>query len=132
MDFLLVLVVLLGYIFLISAVLSSVYQRFWGNYANFSGRSSRSDYWWSYLISRSVGLIFSLLVFVNEWVGLTFFSIWYLAIFIPSLAITIRRLRDGGHSWPWVFINFVPVIGEVWFLVLLCMPTKRSNSNNAR
>jgi uncharacterized membrane protein YhaH (DUF805 family) len=52
--------------------------------------------------------------------------IYCVAIFIPSISILVRRLHDIGKSGAWFFIAFVPLIGSIWLLVLLCTPT---NSN---
>ena len=42
---------------------------------------------------------------------------------IPSLSLSIRRVRDMGKGWEWIFINFVPIVGVIWLIILLCMPT---------
>ena len=47
---------------------------------------------------------------------------------IPSLAVTVRRLHDTGKSGAWYFISFIPIIGEIWILVLMCLEGDR-NSN---
>jgi uncharacterized membrane protein YhaH (DUF805 family) len=35
----------------------------------------------------------------------------------------VRRLRDAGKAWPWIFIALVPIIGAIWLIVLLVMPS---------
>lgn len=137
------------------------YKKFWLNYTNFSGRSSRSDYWFVYLCQLIILLPFTAFLMANmlssffgilgymdengELVGITedvlaaevlsgLFSpinilIWSLlflyslASIIPSLAIMIRRLRDAGFHWAFVFLSFVPYVNLV-LLVLLALPTK--------
>ena len=42
---------------------------------------------------------------------------------IPNLSMQIRRVRDMGKGWQWIFINLIPIIGGIWFIVLLCQPT---------
>ena len=49
--------------------------------------------------------------------------VYGIAQIFPSLSITIRRLRDAGKQWVWIFINFVPLIGGFWFLYLLVQPS---------
>jgi uncharacterized membrane protein YhaH (DUF805 family) len=83
-------------------------------YADFGSRSRRKEYWFfvlfTFLISLGVGV-------VDAVAGLGFLMIIYmLAVLIPGIAVTIRRLHDTGRSGWWILINFVPVIG---FLVLL-------------
>jgi uncharacterized membrane protein YhaH (DUF805 family) len=48
-------------------------------------------------------------------------AIFGLAILLPSLAVTVRRLHDQDKSGWWIFITFVPFIGGIWFLVLMCL-----------
>ena len=97
------------------------YLDLWRNYFDFSGRTSVRGYWMAFLfnllISMAVGFIDGLL-------GLGFLAgIYGLAIMIPSLAAAIRRLRDAGRHWAWYFINFVPLIGWIIFIVLLAQPS---------
>lgn len=89
------------------------------NYANFSGRARRSEYWWFFLFTSLVGSALAGLSRGGE--GSSLFtaidSLWSLAVFIPSLAVVWRRLHDigkSGASWFWVF---VPVVG--WILLLI-------------
>ncbi len=42
-----------------------------------------------------------------------------LALLLPSLAVAVRRLHDVGKGGGWIFINPVPIIGSLWFLILL-------------
>jgi uncharacterized membrane protein YhaH (DUF805 family) len=45
------------------------------------------------------------------------------AAILPSLALTIRRLRDAGKHWAWVFIGVLPIIGTVWLIWLMVQPS---------
>jgi len=100
------------------------FKAFWQNYTNFSDRTTRRGYWMSYLFliitSMVVGFIGGLM---GTTVGMVITVIFSLAIVIPSLAIQVRRLRDAGKRWTWIFINFVPLIGWIWYLILLCTPS---------
>lgn len=49
--------------------------------------------------------------------------IYFVAQIFPSFSSTVRRLRDGGKTWPWIFIILVPLVGPIWQLVLLCQPS---------
>ena len=97
------------------------FKAFWQNYANFSDRTTRRGYWMAYLFliisSVVIGLISGA---IGTMVPVVIFS---LAIIVPSLAMSIRRLRDAGKNWPWIFISFVPLIGGIWYIVLLCTPS---------
>ena len=45
---------------------------------------------------------------------------------IPGLAITVRRLNDAGKHWGWMFINLIPLVGQIIFIIMLCKPSKDS------
>ena len=51
------------------------------------------------------------------------YALYYFAGIIPNLSMSIRRVRDMGKSWPWIFINLLPIAGPIWFLLLLCRPS---------
>ncbi|WP_444980962.1 DUF805 domain-containing protein [Philodulcilactobacillus myokoensis] len=56
-----------------------------------------------------------------------------LAIITPNVALLMRRLKDGGHSYGHIFWVFLPVIGWLIIVILACMPTDDSghvNQNN--
>ncbi|HQU47960.1 MAG TPA: DUF805 domain-containing protein [Casimicrobiaceae bacterium] len=90
-------------------------------YADFGGRSRRSEYWYFVLF---VVLIEIVLMGVERVLGLGSGSHGYgalsglfaLAMFIPHLAVGARRLHDTGRSGWWLLIGFVPIIG---FIVLI-------------
>ena len=93
------------------------------NYCNFSGRASRSEYWWFYLFTCIVSWVVSIVVrlFSSE------LSIMYiasmvvgLAFLLPSLGIAVRRLHDIGKSGWWMFISLIPLIGAIILLVWWC------------
>ena len=88
------------------------------NYANFNGRASRQEYWMFNLFN----FIFTIVVgFIDGFLSLGFLSLLYvLAILIPGLAVLVRRLHDVNKSGWWFFINFIPIIGAIWMLILLC------------
>ena len=72
-------------------------------YATFSGRSSRSAYWWFYLF----GILALLVAFaIDEALGTgrLLYALVALLLFLPNLAVTVRRLHDSGHSGWWVAI----------------------------
>lgn len=106
------------------------YKKFFINYTNFSGRSTRSDYWYAYLdnllIVFGTAFICSILGIIE--VFLVFYTIYSLATFIPSIALFIRRMHDINMSGWWYFIGLVPLIGLIILLIFLC--TDSVNENN--
>lgn len=93
------------------------------NYANFSGRARRSEYWYfalcNFIISMVlyIPLMISLAMSGEEEPSVFFFIIcglmviYSLAMFIPSLAVVVRRLHDLGKSGWFYFIGLIPIVG---------------------
>jgi len=52
------------------------------------------------------------------------YMIFGLALFLPWIALTVRRLRDAGFHWALIFVGFIPMVGGIALLVLLAMPSK--------
>lgn len=93
---------------------------FFTRYAEFGGRSRRSEYWWSSLV---IGLIGAILGSVLPEIS----GLWSLAILIPSIAICVRRLHDIGKSGWWYLINFLPLIGQIIFIIWCCKDSTEDN-----
>ena len=89
------------------------------NYATFSGRARRKEYWMFVLFNIIAAIVLMILDFI---IGTYFvlYGLYLLAIVIPSLAVGVRRLHDIGKSGWWMFISLIPLIGGIWLLVLLC------------
>ena len=115
------------------------YKKFWKGYVDFEGRSTRSDYWFVYLVNVLITFayfllqaVFGGLVAVTEssflavisLILLLIFFAYGIAAFLPSIALTVRRLRDAGYNWPYIFVAFIPFVGGIILIVLLCKPTK--------
>lgn len=54
----------------------------------------------------------------------TVMSIYSLAILLPSLAVSVRRLHDTGRGGGWIFISLVPIIGGIWYFILTVLPSQ--------
>lgn len=81
------------------------YIDFWKRAFDFKGRSSREEYWYTYLVNFLICLVFTFLAFIPFVSILS--SIFGLAILIPSLAISIRRLHDSNHTCLPIIIIFI-------------------------
>ncbi len=97
-------------------------------YAVFSGRARRMEYWYFLLFNVifTVALVFvdAALGTFSEEAGLGLLSgIYTLAVFLPSLAVTIRRLHDSGRTGWWVLIALIPLLGLV-ILVFMMLPSE--------
>lgn len=102
--------------------LSEAVRRFFVKYVNFKGRASRSEFWWTILFIFSVNLIISLINSTMLDTDESFINtIWSIAIFIPFLSLSVRRLHDTNKSGWWlllpVAITFVSTVVMVVFLL---------------
>lgn len=84
-------------------------------FATFSGRARRSEFWWFALFQILVMIVASV---IDQVLGTSFVTIIAaLALLVPSLAVTWRRLHDTGRSGAWYFIALVPFVGGIVLLV---------------
>jgi uncharacterized membrane protein YhaH (DUF805 family) len=107
---------------------------------DYRGRSSRSEYWWFYLVGvllAIVVVVISEAVFPGRYVRGVYTSsdastaiqgLLYLAALVVGLPLTIRRLHDSGKSWPYLLMSLIPFAGGIIMLVFLCTgPEPREN-----
>ncbi|MBD5295676.1 MAG: DUF805 domain-containing protein [Bacteroides sp.] len=106
-------------------------KKFYSNYAVFTGRATRAEYWWVALYLFIIYMIpYSFMVSsIMQQTEPPIFWTLILGLFclvniVPSLALTWRRLHDTGRSGAWYFISLVPLIGGIWMLVLLLQPSQ--------
>lgn len=92
---------------------------FFKNYANFTGRASRSEFWWSVLLVAILSGIFSLIPVVG--------IVLRILIWIPSLSITIRRMHDINKMWTWILMGLIPFVG--WIIMLVFCVRKSVGDN---
>jgi uncharacterized membrane protein YhaH (DUF805 family) len=103
-------------------------------YVDFSGRARRTEYWMFVLFN----LIFACAAMaVDNLLGITFkligpggdplpifygyvYLLYALAVFLPGLAVLVRRLHDVGKSGWMILIALIPLVGAIWLIVLLC------------
>lgn len=93
-------------------------------YAVFQGRARRKEYWMFCLFSSIFAIVAG---FLDRLLGTAsgdmaygiFWALYVLAVVIPGLAVQVRRLHDVGKSGWWMFITLVPIIGGIWYFVLL-------------
>ena len=115
----------------------NAYKNFFKGYVDFTGRSKRSEYWWIWLTNMILLVPFYSAYFKalanprNETALMALggiaiiYMIFELALMLPMLALTVRRLRDAGFHWALIFVIFIPMVGPLALLVLLAMPTKQ-------
>ena len=107
-------------------------RSFFKGYANFSGRSTCPEFWWVWLLNMVIFLpaYYSLFTGVESDKAIRNIAVFSMCIilfiveFVPLLALIVRRLRDVGIHWAYIFIVFVP-LGAITLLVMLAMPSQR-------
>lgn len=98
-------------------------------YASISGRANRTEFWIWQLFTLVLNIVLGVLSFALSSVGegATYVSgalsvIVGLALIIPNICVAVRRLHDTGRGGGWWFIIIVPLVGWIWFLVLMLLP----------
>lgn len=93
------------------------------NYAGFSGRARRKEFWMFTLISFVISIVLSI---IGSLIGTDILSyIYSLAILIPSLAVAVRRLHDTSRSGWWLLIGLVPLVGFIVLIVFFASEGKQ-------
>lgn len=118
------------------------------NYATFTGRARRSEYWYFVLFN----IIFCVIaMFLDQMLGTTFtinsgagamvlpygyiYVLYALIVFLPGLAVTVRRMHDIGKSGWFILVSAIPIAGAIWLLILLCtdsIPGKNKYGTNPK
>ena len=98
-------------------------------YAVFSGRARRKEYWYFVLFNIVISVILSaidgMMGSYNAETGMGLLgSIYILAILLPGIGVSIRRLHDTGRSGWWLLVGFVPLIGAIVLIVLMLQNSK--------
>jgi uncharacterized membrane protein YhaH (DUF805 family) len=91
-------------------------------YAVFTGRARRKEYWYFFLITLIISIILSLLdgSFGDGGMGILT-TLYSLAVLIPGIAVSVRRLHDIGRSAWWLLIGLVPFLGGIVLLVFMVL-----------
>ena len=95
----------------------SFYPQFWTQSFDFEGRTSRIDYWKIGLVNLIIG---GVLAKVSP---SAVYFVFAVASICPGLAMNIRRIRDTGRSWQWIFISLIPFVGVLWLLWIELQPS---------
>jgi len=98
------------------------YLKVLNQYADFSGRARRKEYWMFALVNAIIAII---AMVIDNVLGVAVESVGYgplyglytLAMFIPGLAVAVRRMHDVGKSGWMLLIAFLPFIGAIWLIV---------------
>lgn len=87
-------------------------------YADFNGRARRQEYWMFVVFNIIFSIIAGALdAAIGTWGAIG--GLYGLAVLIPSIAVSVRRLHDIGKSGWMLLVGFIPVIGFIWLIILL-------------
>lgn len=88
------------------------------HYTDFKGRARRSEFWTFNLMHFVFCLLFiALTILYRPFIIL--YSLYSLGAIVPGIAVAIRRLHDINREGLWFLIQFVPLVGGIWFLILM-------------
>jgi len=113
------------------------YINMWKNYVNFSARTTVRGYWMAFLFSVIANIIIMILATAifgpmmevtlrgEVIIGTSYYilMLWSLATLLPMLGMQVRRLRDAGKHWAYMFINLIPLVGVILYIIALCKPS---------
>lgn len=107
-------------------------QTVFRKYAEFMGRAARDEFWWwalfNVLVVGALNLFNVIRIGDNAYLGSLLAGLWGIAVLLPSLAVGVRRLRDAGYPWGWMFFLLVPFAGGVLLIILWAQPTKEAQT----
>lgn len=113
------------------------YKKFWEGYADFTGYSTVSEYWWPHFIHLLITMplfyaLIQLQIDPNDVSAYQMiyslrplYSVFGLIIFLPSLTLSVRRLRDAGLHWLYLLVGLIPYVGWFFMLLFMILPTNR-------
>ena len=100
-------------------MIENLKQCFTTKYARFEGRASRGEYWRFAAVMYLISGILSFLTVISETLGVALVIILGLAAICPGLGVAVRRLHDINKSGGYIFINLIPLVGPIWFVILM-------------
>jgi uncharacterized membrane protein YhaH (DUF805 family) len=105
-------------------------QTVYSKYVSFSGRASRSEYWWFQLFYFIVVIGISFASYAASADGGTSFVllIWEIGNILPLIAVQVRRLHDTDRSGWWCLLALIPLVG--WIIVLVWVCTEGTGGDN--
>ena len=93
------------------------------NYAGFSGRARRMEYWMFALFNAIIFLVLAILAVATRspifWI---LYGLYALAVIIPSLAVAWRRMQDTGRHGLWILLGLIPFVGGIILLIFMILP----------
>ena len=106
-----------------NSIIATIKHVILNNYCNFKGRASRPEFWTLFLLNAIVTMIFNMLGKFGMYVSL----IWALALLLPFLGVSVRRLHDINKSGWALLVFLIPFIGQI---ILIIWWAKKGDAND--
>lgn len=102
------------------------YLKVLGQYVDFAGRARRKEYWMFTLVSVVISIVLAIIDSALFEFQIGVLGLLYsLAVLLPTLAVSVRRLHDTGRTGWWVLIALIPIIGTIVLIVFMVMDGER-------
>ena len=98
------------------------YKEAWRKYDVFTGRASRSEFWYFVLFNFIAGIIVGIIAKIIGDHRNSLGMLYSLIALVPSIAVGIRRLHDINKSGWWLLLCLIPLIGQIWLIILYATP----------
>ena len=105
------------------------YLKVLSQYADFSGRARRKEYWMFTLFHAIAAAVLSVIDIILFGDPSFFYGLYLLGTFIPILAVSVRRLHDIGKSGWWYLIILIPIIGGLILFIFSVMDSEPGSNN---
>lgn len=94
-------------------------------YAKITGRANRTEFW-TYVLTVAivVGIVDGICYAISSYLGYVISTILGLALIVPNICISVRRMHDLGKGGGYIFVACIPLVGWIWYLVLLLSPSE--------
>lgn len=104
------------------------YVDMWKRAFDFNGVSSRKEFWMAYLFNFLFGIVIFIIQLVSPNTAKVISAVYGLAVILPYISLTIRRLHDINKSGYNILLAFIPLVGAIILLVYLCSDSVRKNN----
>ena len=92
-------------------------------YADFNGRARRTEYWMFFLFNIIIAVVLGVIESVLGGPGILG-GLYSLAVLLPAIGVTVRRLHDTGRTGWWILVGLIPVIGMIVLLVFMVLDSQ--------
>jgi uncharacterized membrane protein YhaH (DUF805 family) len=93
------------------------------NYAGFSGRARRTEYWMFALISFIIVAVLAILaVITRSFFFWALYGLYALAVLVPGIAVAWRRMQDTGRNGLYILLGLIPFVGGIILLIFMLLP----------